>query len=246
MLNGKTAVVTGGSRGIGKAIALRFAQNGANIAVVYSGNTDAAAAICEEAMAFGVNAQAFQCNVADYMAVKQACAAICEAFGGVDILVNNAGITRDTLLLRMSESQFDDVIAVNLKGAFNVTKQLSRTIMKAGAGRIINISSISGLMGNRGQANYAAAKAGLIGFTKSVARELAGKQVTCNAIAPGFIETDMTASLPRQVLDWIDDNVPLGHMGTPNDIAAAALFLASPAASYITGAVLQVDGGMYM
>jgi 3-oxoacyl-(acyl-carrier-protein) reductase len=244
MLKGKTAVVTGGSRGIGKAIALCMARNGADIAIIYAGNRQAAEDTCAEARESGVKAEAYPCNVADFDAAKSVCGQICADFGKVDILVNNAGITRDNLLLRMSESDFDEVMDVNLKGAFNFIKQLSRSIMKSECGRIINIASVSGIAGNKGQANYSAAKAGMIGLTKTVAREFAGKNVTCNAIAPGFIETDMTADLPQTIIEGITSTVPLGRMGKPREVAELAVFLASDKAAYITGEVIRLDGGM--
>jgi len=246
MLKGKNAVITGGSRGIGKAIATAFAENGANAAIIYAGNDDAARETCEQVKSFGVKAEIYKCNVANFDESKTVCEEIIKTFGSVDILVNNAGITRDGLLLRMSEADFDDVIDVNLKGAFNFTRHLSRYIMKSPAGRIINVSSISGMMGNQGQANYSAAKAGLIGFTKTVAKELASKKVTCNAIAPGFIDTDMTASLSQAVKEYADSVTPLKRMGTADEVANAALFLASGLSSYITGEVLRVDGGLCM
>jgi 3-oxoacyl-[acyl-carrier protein] reductase len=246
MLKGKTAVVTGASRGIGKAIALRLAEQGVNVAVIYSGRKEAADEVCEEAKSHGVKALSYQCDVSDYEKSKQGCDAILFDFGGVDILVNNAGITKDTLLLRMSEKDFDAVVNVNLKGAFHFMKHLSRAIIKSPAGRIINISSVSGLMGNPGQANYSSAKAGLVGLTKTVAKELASKNVTCNAIAPGFIETDMTAELPQQVKDHANSAIPLKRMGKAEEVADLAVFLASGQASYITGEVIKVDGGMCM
>lgn len=246
MLKNKVAVITGGARGIGKEIALQMAQNGANIAIIDYGSEDAAAAVCQEAAALGVKALAYECNVADFEATKTICEKIIADFGHTDILVNNAGITRDNLILRMSENEFDSVIAVNLKGAFNLTKHLSRYLMKSSAGRIINISSVSGLMGNPGQVNYSASKAGLIGLTKTVARELASRNVTCNAIAPGFIETDMTAVLPQTVLDQVNTVIPLKRMGKAAEVAAAAIFLASEQAAFITGEVIRVDGGMCM
>jgi len=246
MLKGKTAVITGASRGIGRAIALLMAQNGADVAAIYSGNEQAADAVCAVASDIGVAAKAYKCNVADFTQTQLTCKEICNDFGGVDILVNNAGITKDNLLLRMSESDFDEVVGVNLKGAFNFIKHLSRAIMKSQSGRIINISSVSGIAGNVGQANYSAAKSGLIGLTKTVARELAGKGVTCNAIAPGFIETDMTADLSQTIKDQIQSSVPLKRMGRPEEIAELAVFLASEKSSYITGEVITVDGGMCM
>jgi 3-oxoacyl-[acyl-carrier protein] reductase len=244
MLKGKTAVITGASRGIGRAAALKMAEQGANTAIIYAGRSDAAQDVCARAAAYGVKAEAYQCDAAVFDQVKDVCARIVSDFGSVDILVNNAGITRDNLLLRMSEEDFDAVMDVNLKGAFNFMKHLTRVIMKSPAGRIINISSVSGLTGNAGQANYSAAKAGLVGLTKSAARELAGRGITCNAIAPGFIETDMTAGLPQSVRDGFA--IPLKRMGSADDVANAAVFLASDWASYITGEVIRVDGGMCM
>ncbi len=246
MLKGKTAVITGGSRGIGKEIALKMAENGADIAVIYSGSMEAAAEVCCQAEVMGVNAKNYKCDVSDFDLVKAVCESISADFGKVDILVNNAGITKDNLLLRMSSDDFDRVLGVNLKGAFNFTKHLCRLIMKSEAGRIINVSSVSGLMGNAGQANYSAAKAGLIGFTKTMAKELAGRNVTCNAIAPGFIQTDMTDSLPQSVLESANNVIPLKRIGQPEEIAELAVFLASSKAAYITGEVIRVDGGMCM
>ena len=246
LLRGKTSVVTGASRGIGRAIALKLAQNGANVAIIYAGNEEAANEARRLAEGFGVKAGIYQCNVADYNESKAVCGKIIEDFTSVDILVNNAGIIKDNLLLRMSDTDFDAVIDVNLKGAFNFSKHLSRSIIKSPAGRIINISSVSGMMGNPGQVNYSAAKAGMIGLTKSIAKEFAGRGVTCNAIAPGFIETDMTAALSQTVVGYIDTAVPLKRMGTPEEVANAALFLASGLSSYITGEVIRVDGGMCM
>jgi len=246
MLTGKTAVITGASRGIGRAIALQMAQNGADIAIIYSSNEAAANEVKVMAEKHSIIARAYKCNVADFAETKTVCEKILEDFKKIDILVNNAGIARDTLLLRMTEADFDEVTDVNLKGAFNFIKHLSRPLMKSGAGRIINISSVSGLIGNPGQVNYSAAKAGLIGMTKTVARELAGKKVTCNAIAPGFIDTDMTASLSDTAKNFIDTGIPLKRMGTPDDVANLAAFLASEQASYITGETIRVDGGLGM
>jgi len=246
MLKGKTAVITGASTGIGKAIALSMAQNGANTAIIYIGDKNAALDVKQQAQSYGVKAEIYECDVSDFELSKTICEKIAEDFGAINILVNNAGIIRDNLLLRMSESDFDDVISVNLKGVFNLIKHLSRSIMRAEAGRIINISSVSGIMGNPGQANYSAAKAGVIGLTKTVAKEFAGKNVTCNAIAPGFIETDMTANLPQTVKDYANNTIPLKRMGTVNEIANVAVFLASDMSSYITGEVIKVDGGMYI
>ena len=258
MLKNKTTVVTGGARGIGKAISLKMAQQGANIALIYSGSEDAAREVCDAINQMGqdscgaqetqtpVRAVAYRCNVADNEQVKATCQAILADFGTVDILVNNAGITKDNLILRMTESEFDDVLDVHLKGAFNMIQVLSKTIMRSPAGRIINIASVSGIMGNPGQANYSAAKAGLIGLTKTVAKELAPRKVTANVIAPGFIQTDMTENLPQSVKDYANTAVPLKRMGTPEEVANLAVFLASDQAAFITGEVIKVDGGMCM
>jgi 3-oxoacyl-[acyl-carrier protein] reductase len=244
LLKGKNAVITGASRGIGKAVALKFAENGANIAVIYSGNEAGANSVCEDAKALGVSALAFRCDVADFKAVKEPVKEIIAQLGGVDILVNNAGITRDGLLFTMSEDAFDAVLDTNLKGAFNMTKHCCGQFIKKKSGRIINISSVAGIMGNAGQSNYSASKAGLIGLTKSVARELAGRNVCCNAIAPGYIETEMTKDLSG--LDEAVKTIPLGHLGSTEDIAELALFLAGDKAKYITGEVIRVDGGLAM
>jgi len=246
MLKGKTAVITGASTGIGKAIALKMAENGANIAVIYIGDKNLATLVKKQAEGFGVKAEIYECDVSDFEVSKTVCENIAADFGSVNILVNNAGIIRDNLLLRMSESDFDAVINVNLKGVFNLTKHLSRSIMRAESGRIINIASVSGIMGNPGQANYSAAKAGVIGLTKTTAKEFAGKNVTCNAIAPGFIATDMTENLPQAVKDNVNNLVPLKRMGTPDEIANIAVFLASDMSSYITGEIIKADGGMCM
>ncbi|MDR1689243.1 MAG: 3-oxoacyl-[acyl-carrier-protein] reductase [Clostridiales bacterium] len=244
MLKGKTAVITGASRGIGKEIALKFAQNGANVAIIYSGSKDEAEKTAQLASGYGVKAIAYCANCADFNRVKEVTKEIINDFSGVDILVNNAGITKDGLLLTMSEADFDAVVGVNLKGVFNFTKHLSRYIIKSAGGRIINISSVSGTNGNAGQANYSASKAGVIGFSKTVAKELAGRGVTVNVIAPGFIETDMTAKLPPSALEGAVSAIPLKRLGKTSDVADLALFLASGAASYITGECIRVDGGM--
>ena len=246
MLKGKTAVITGASTGIGKAMALKMAQNGANIAIIYIGDENLAADVKKQAESLNVKAEIYNCDVSSYEESKAICEKIVADFGSIDILVNNAGIIRDGLLLRMTEDDFDAVISVNLKGVFNMIKHLSRSIMRAGTGRIINISSVSGIMGNAGQANYSAAKAGVIGLTKTTAKEFAGKNVTCNAIAPGFVATDMTANLPQAVKDYADNTIPLKRMGTPDEIADVAVFLASDMSSYITGEVIKADGGMCM
>lgn len=228
LLAGKIAVVTGASQGIGLAIAEAFEAAGAAVARVSTKSAE------------------FPCDVSDFNAAKATCEKILAAHGGVDILVNNAGITRDGLLLGMKEEDFDRVLAVNLKGAFNFTKHLTRALMKSGGGRVINISSVIGAHGNAGQSNYAASKAGLIGFTKSVAKELASRKVTANVIAPGFIETAMTDAIPGDAREKILAAVPAKRMGTPDEIAAAAVFLASDFAGYITGEVLKIDGGLFV
>ena len=241
-LNGKTALVTGASRGIGRAIALRLAEDGANVAVIYAGSADKAEAVVNEITALGVNAKAYRCNVADSAAVNETVKAVTNDLGKIDILVNNAGITRDGLMLRMKDEDFDAVLDTNLKGAFNMIRACYSGFIRKKSGRIINISSVSGIMGNAGQANYSASKAGVIGLTKSVARELASRGITCNAVAPGFIQTDMTETLGDN--NPLLNSIPLGRMGKPEDIAAAVAFLASDSAAYITGEVLKVDGGL--
>ena len=241
-LNGKTALVTGASRGIGCAIALRLAEDGANVAVIYAGSADKAEAVVNEITALGVNAKAYRCNVADSTAVNETVKAVTNDLGKIDILVNNAGITRDGLMLRMKDEDFDAVLDTNLKGAFNMIRACYSGFIRKKSGRIINISSVSGIMGNAGQANYSASKAGVIGLTKSVARELASRGITCNAVAPGFIQTDMTENLGDN--NPLLNSIPLGRMGKPEDIAAAVAFLASDSAAYITGEVLKVDGGL--
>lgn len=241
-LNGKTALVTGASRGIGRAIALRLAEDGANVAVIYAGSADKAEAVVNEITALGVNAKAYQCNVADSAAVNETVKAVTNDLDKIDILVNNAGITRDGLMLRMKDEDFDAVLDTNLKGAFNMIRACYSGFIRKKSGRIINISSVSGIMGNAGQANYSASKAGVIGLTKSVARELASRGITCNAVAPGFIQTDMTENLGDN--NPLLNSIPLGRMGKPEDIAAAVAFLASDSAAYITGEVLKVDGGL--
>lgn len=242
MLTGKTAIITGGSRGIGKAIALKFASLGVNVAVVYAGSKDRAEQVCAECREqYSVKAECYQCDVADFEEVKNTTAKIREDFGKVQILVNNAGITRDGLAAMMKEEDFDRVMDVNLKGAFNWIRHCTGLFIRSREGCIINITSISGIMGNAGQCNYSASKAGLIGLTKSIARELAAKQIRCNAIAPGFIATDMT---DEQADNPMLKQIPLGRMGQPEEIAEAAAYLA--AASYVTGEVLRVDGGLAM
>lgn len=246
MLKGKTAIVTGGSRGIGRAIALKLAEQGAQVAIIYAGNAEAAQQTMAELTALGSTGKAYQCDVSDFEAVKQICKSIVQDMGPIDILVNNAGIVRDKLVPLMKEEDFDAVLATNLKGVFNMTKNMYSNFIRKKGGRIINITSVVGLMGNAGQANYAAAKAGLIGFSKSVAKELASKNVTCNCIAPGFIETDMTAKLDEKMKDFYEQNIPLKRMGQAEDIANLAAFLASDMAGYITGETIRVDGGLCM
>ena len=242
MLTGKIALVTGGSRGIGAAVAKKLASLGADVAVVYAGSHEAAAAVCQFCReTYGVRAQGYQCDVGDFDAVKATVKQIKQDFGTVHILVNNAGITRDGLVATMTEADFDAVLRVNLKGAFHMIRHCTGLFLRNRSGSIINISSVTGLMGNAGQANYAASKAGLIGLTKSVARELAPRDVTCNAVAPGFIATDMTRG---QGDNPLAASIPLGHMGRPEDVAEAVAYLDQ--ASYVTGVVLPVDGGIAM
>jgi 3-oxoacyl-[acyl-carrier protein] reductase len=246
MLEGKTALVTGASRGIGKAIALRLAKEGANIAINFAGNVAAAEEVKAAIEADGGKAILVQADVSDSAAVDAMVKTVVDTFGGIDILVNNAGITRDGLLMRMKEEDWDAVLNTNLKSIFLCTKAVSKLMMKKRSGRIVNMSSVVGVNGNAGQANYSAAKAGAIGFTKSMAKELAGRGITVNAIAPGFIQTDMTAVLPEAVKESMAKSIPLGRLGAPEDIAGAVLFLVSDCASYITGQVINVDGGMVM
>lgn len=245
-MNGKVALVTGGARGIGKAIAMKLASLGASVAVLDAGNLEITEQTAQEIRELGVKSCAIKCDITDYNQVVEAVKQVKAELGPVDILVNNAGITRDKLALTMTPEDFDLVINVNLKGTFNVTKALYRDFAKQRHGRIVNIASIAGLMGNAGQANYAASKAGVIGLTKTIARELASRNVTCNAIAPGFIETPMTANMNQEALAEASKSIPLGRMGKPEDVAEAAAFLASDAAGYITGHVLSVDGGFFM
>ena len=246
MLSGKVAVITGGSRGIGAAIARKLASQGANIAVIYAGNEALANQVCDQCQGYAVTAKAYRCNVADFDQVKETVAQIKADFGTVDILVTNAGITKDGLILMMKEEAFDEVISANLKGAFLCMKAAARTMMKQRYGRVVSLSSVVGLRGNAGQTNYAASKAGIIGLTKSIAKELASRGVTANAVAPGFIDTDMTAAMSEAAKAATLASIPLGKLGKPEDVAAAVAFLASEEAGYITGQVLAVDGGMAM
>ena len=245
-MSGKTAVVTGGSRGIGRAICLELARRGANVVFSYAGNTAAAEKTLEELKALGVEARAVQGNVADPAAAKTLIDTAVKELGGIHILVNNAGITRDGLAMAMKEEDFDAVIETNLKGAFLCMKAAIRPMMKARYGRIVNMSSVVALRGNPGQVNYCASKAGLIGMTKSLAKEMGARGITVNAVAPGYISTDMTAALPDAARQAMLSTIPVGRAGTPEDVAAAVAFLASEEAGYITGQVLSVDGGMGM
>jgi 3-oxoacyl-[acyl-carrier protein] reductase len=246
-LTGKVALVTGGGRGLGRAIALALAQQGADVGVNYRSNADSAAEVVTKIGAMGRSAISIQ---GDTSAGREACEAIVKAaideFGKVDILVNNAGITRDNLMMRMDEEEWQSVIETNLSGPFWMTRAIARPMLKARSGRIINMSSVAGRMGNVGQANYASAKAGLIGLTKSVARELASRGITCNAIAPGLIETELTAEIPAAAREFVINSTPLGYIGSVEDVAAAAVYFASDESRYVTGQVLGVDGGMMM
>jgi len=246
LLDGKVAIVTGASRGIGRAAALRLAQEGAKVVVNYAGNLAAAEKTVEDIKQAGGEAILFQADVADAQAVGELVKATTAAFGRIDILVNNAGITRDNLLALMKEDDWDAVMNTNLKGVFNCTKAVAKIMIKQRAGRIINMTSVVGIMGNAGQTNYAAAKAGVIGFTKSAAKELAARGITVNAVAPGYITTDMSAAIPEQAKADLAQKIPLSRLGKPEDVAEAVLFLASDAANYITGQTINVDGGMVM
>lgn len=244
MTEKKVALVTGAAKGIGRAIALALAGDQVTVVVNYNGSKERAEAVVEEIKALGADGCAYQCNVADTDATLAMVKEIIAQYGRLDILVNNAGITRDNLIMKMSEGDFDAVINANLKGCFNTIKAVSRQMLRQRAGRIINITSVSGILGNAGQANYAASKAGIIGLTKTMARELASRGITVNAIAPGFVDTDMTKALPEQVREAATAQIPLGHFGKPEDIANMAAYLASEKAAYITGQIISVDGGM--
>ena len=244
MLTGKVALVTGAGRGIGAEIARALAKEGAAVIVNYCGSKEKAEALAEEINAGGGSGEAYRCDVSDFTACGEMIQELIQKYGRIDILVNNAGITRDGLLAKMSEEDFDRVIDTNLKGAFNTIRHMTRWFLKQRSGKIINLSSVSGIMGNPGQANYSASKAGVIGLTKSAARELASRGICVNAIAPGFIDTDMTASLPGAARAKLQENIPLKRIGEPKDIANMAVFLASGKSDYITGQVFAVDGGM--
>ncbi|WP_373071375.1 3-oxoacyl-[acyl-carrier-protein] reductase [Zeaxanthinibacter enoshimensis] len=244
LLDGKTAIITGASRGIGKGIAEVFADHGANVAFTYSSSEGPALELQKELEGKGVKAKAYKSNAADFKESEELVNQVLEDFGSIDILINNAGVTKDNLLMRMSEEDFDKVIEINLKSVFNMTKAIQRTFLKQRKGSIVNMSSVVGVKGNAGQANYAASKAGMIGFTKSVALELGSRNIRCNAIAPGFIETEMTAKLDEKTVQGWRDAIPLKRGGTPEDIANACLYFASDLSAYVTGQVLNVDGGM--
>lgn len=246
MLEGKVAVITGASRGIGRAIALKLASMKAVVIINYNGSKERAEEVKQEIEAGGGTAAVYQCDVSDYEKCETFIQDVIKDYGRIDILVNNAGVTRDGLLMKMNEEAFDQVINTNLKGAFNTIRFVSRQMLKQKSGRIINMSSVVGVTGNAGQANYAASKAGVIGLTKAAARELASRGITVNAIAPGFIETDMTSVLSEKVKEASVAQIPLGSFGKPEQVAAAAAFLASEDAGYITGQVIHVDGGMVM
>ncbi len=244
LLEGKNVIITGASRGIGRGIAEVFADHGANVAFTYSSSEAPALELENELTSKGVKAKAYKSNAASYSESEQLITKILEDFGGIDILINNAGITKDNLLMRMGEEDFDAVIEINLKSVFNMTKAVQRTFLKQRSGSIINMSSVVGVKGNAGQTNYAASKAGMIGFTKSVALELGSRNIRCNAIAPGFIETEMTDKLDEKTVQSWRDGIPLKRGGSPEDVANACLFFASDLSAYVTGQVLNVDGGM--
>ena len=244
LLEGKNVIITGASRGIGKGIAKVFGEHGANVAFTYSSSEGPALELENELTALGVKAKAYKSNAASFTESEELVANVLKEFGSVDVLINNAGITKDNLLMRMGESDFDTVIEINLKSVFNMTKAVQRTMLKQRKGSIINMSSVVGVKGNAGQTNYAASKAGMIGFTKSVALELGSRNIRCNAIAPGFIETEMTDKLDEKTVQGWRDAIPLKRGGSPEDVANACLFLASDLSGYVTGQVLNVDGGM--
>ncbi len=244
LLEGKTALVTGASKGIGRGIAIKLAQHGANVAFTYLSSVEKGQSLEKELESFGIKAKGYQSDASDFKAAEELINSILTDFGRLDIVVNNAGITKDNLLMRMTEENFNDVIKTNLNSVFNITKACQRPMLKQRSGSIINISSVVGVKGNAGQANYAASKAGIIGFTKSIALELGSRNIRSNAIAPGFIETEMTEALPPETVKQWRETIPLKRGGTPEDVANAVLFLGSDLSSYITGQVLGVDGGM--
>ncbi len=244
LLEGKVAIITGASRGIGSGIAKIFAQQGAQVAFTYSSSAESALVLEKELLAFGTKAKGYQSNAANFEEAQQLVDDVLADFGTVDILINNAGITKDNLLMRMSEEDFDKVIEINLKSVFNMTKAVQKIMLKNRAGSIVNMSSVVGVKGNAGQANYAASKAGMIGFTKSIALELGSRNIRCNAIAPGFIETEMTAKLNEDVVKGWRDAIPLKRGGSPEDVANVCVFLGSDMSAYVTGQVINVDGGM--
>lgn len=245
LLEGKNAIITGGSRGIGKGIAEVFAKHGANVAFTYNSSAQAAEDLAKELEQLGVKAIAYKSNAASFSEAQELVDKVNEDFGGIDILINNAGITKDNLLMRMSEEDFDKVIEVNLKSIFNMTKAVQRTMLKQRSGSIINMSSVVGVTGNAGQANYAASKAGIIGFSKSMAQELGSRNIRTNVIAPGFIETEMTEKLDEKTVQGWRDAIPLKRGGSPEDIANACVYLGSDLSSYVTGQIIHVDGGMH-
>lgn len=242
--NGKTVLITGASRGIGKSIALAFAKAGAHVVINYASKPELAEAVADEARALGVEAFVIGCDVSDEEAVEAMIETIEKTFKPIDFLVNNAGVTRDGLLIRMKDSDWDQVMDINLKGTYLCTKHVGKRMLKRKSGNIVNVTSVVGLTGNAGQSNYSASKAGVIGFTKSIAKEFASRGIRVNAVAPGFIETDMTGKLSEEVIESYSKAIPLGRMGSPDDVAAAVLFLSSEQASYMTGQIITVDGGM--
>jgi 3-oxoacyl-[acyl-carrier protein] reductase len=244
LLEGKVAIITGASRGIGSGIAKVFAQNGANVAITYSSSAESALALENELNALGIKSKGYKSNAADFNEAQKLVDDVMADFGNIDILINNAGITKDNLLMRMSEEDFDAVMNINLKSVFNMTKAVQKVMLKNRAGSIVNMSSVVGVKGNAGQANYAASKAGMIGFTKSIALELGSRNIRCNAIAPGFIETEMTAKLNEDVVKGWRESIPLKRGGTPEDVANVCVFLSSDMSAYVTGQVINVDGGM--
>ena len=244
LLEGKTALITGASKGIGRAIALSYAKNGANVGFTYLSSIEKGQALIEELKTYGVKAEGYRSDASDFLAAQTLVDSVVSQFGSLDILINNAGVTQDNLLIRMSEEHWDEIININLKSCFNTVKAATRTLMKQKAGSIINMSSVVGIKGNAGQANYAASKAGIIGFSKSVALELGSRNIRCNVVAPGFIETEMTDALDEITVQTWRDAIPLKRGGRPEDVADACVFLGSDMSAYVTGQTIQVDGGM--